>query len=317
MNLPSRPTLLALSLFAWLGHVPNAAAIPLLGADSSASSNGEVATPATYVVPEYRNSSSNAGVAYTRPFNYASSYAFSSVTGAYAVASNASGTLSATSAFASILNTVTNTASVAQGFSLTFKIYGGSIGTTSHASLDPDEYLRADYSASIKVNGDKIWFSSASLRNVGDMLGGEKAGVDLNASDDVDDGYYSWGSRYVTVDLGILNPGDSLDVLAELSDSASSNVGVYSYECGGGYDGYGGYGGYGEYGTIAPDTCEQSKGSASAFYGDPLEFEATPTGADPQAFLITARAVPEPGSLALMALAASAAGLARRRKRLD
>ena len=320
VRLHTRPTLVAVSLAFWLGHAPFAAAAPLLGASTAASSNGSAGVESTYAFPGYQNSST---YAWGGSYDSASGYAFSSSTGAYAVSSWAQGYSGSANAFASFLNTVTNNTAFAQQYTLSFKIYGGSISTTAYATLDPDEYLRADYAASIKVNGQKVWFSSAGIANIGGTTSFTKAGTDLNSGDDGSDGYYSWGSSYVTVDLGILDPGESLDVLAEMSDSALSNVGVYSYSGSGGYEGYGGYGGYdycgyGEVATLAATSsdaglvegCVASKGNASAFYGDPSEIDA-----DPLAFAVTANAVPEPGSLALLAMAGGAAALARRRRR--
>jgi len=320
VRLHTRPTLMAVSLAFWLGHAPFAAAAPLLGASTTASSNGSVGVENTSSSPGYQSSSTYAPDSHYDAYNSASAYAFSSSTGAYAVSSWAQGYSGSGTAFASFLNTVVNHSAVAQHYTLSFKIYGGSLSTSAYATLDPDEYLRADYAASIKVNGQKVWFSSAGIANIGGTTSFTKAGTDLNSGDDGSDGYYSWGSSYVTVDLGILDPGESLDVLAELSDSALSNVGVYSYSGSGGYDGYGGYGycGYGEVATLAATSsdaglvegCVASKGNASAFYGDPSEIDA-----DPLAFAVTANAVPEPGSLALLAMAGGAAVLARRRRR--
>lgn len=323
VRLHTRPTLMAVSLAFWLGHAPFAAAAPLLGASTTASSNGSVGVENTSSSPGYQSSSTYAPDSHYDAYNSANAYAFSSSTGAYAVSSWAQGYSGSGTAFASFLNTVVNNSAVAQHYTLSFKIYGGSLSTSAYATLDPDEYLRADYAASIKVNGQKVWFSSAGIANIGGTTSFTKAGTDLNSGDDGSDGYYSWGSSYVTVDLGILDPGESLDVLAELSDSALSNVGVYSYSGSGGYDGYGGYGGYdycgyGEVATLAAassdaglvEGCVASKGNASAFYGDPSEIDA-----DPLAFAVTANAVPEPGSLALLAMAGGAAALARRRRR--
>lgn len=315
-SLPSRPTLIAVSLFAWFSHVPLAHALPVLGASSAASSNGSTATPSDWVTPEYRNSNS---YIWSGDNNSAYGYAFSSATGAYAVNTSANGYNGSANAMASILATVTNASNVAQNFSLTFKIYGGWISATNNYALDADEYLSVDYLASIKIDGNQVWYSSASIQNNGGAITYGKSGTDLNDLDDGSDGYYSWQSRYVTIDLGVLDPNESLDVLAELSDSAASNVGVYAYDCGGGYEGYGGYGGYGGHGPALQSTsvCTQSKGNASAFYGDPFEIEANPVNADPNSLRVTTRAVPEPGSLALLALAAGAAGVGRRRKKRD
>ncbi len=321
-RLHTRPTLLALSLAFWLGHSPLAFSAPTLGASTAASSNGSAGVENTSSSPGYQNSSTYAPDGVYDPYNSASAYAFSSSSGAYAVSSYATGYSGSGNAFASFLNTVVNNSGVAQQYSMTFKIYGGSLSTSAYAALDQDEYLRSGYAASIKVNNQQIWFSAASIDNTGGTTTSSKSGTDLNSGDDGDDGYYSWGATYVTIDLGILDPNESMDVLAELSDNALSNVGVYSYSNGGGYDSYGGYNnycGYGEFpSTLAFATvdtglvegCVASKGNASAFYGDPLEIDA-----DPLAFAVTANAVPEPGSLALLALAGGAAALARRRRR--
>lgn len=248
-------------------------------------------------------------------------YSFSNTGGAYAVSTNSEGATAAAKANASLLYTITNESAVAQSYSATFKIYGGSISTNLvyGATLDSLEYLRSSYAASITRGASTLFTSSASIDESSDGIVFNRAGTNLEPSDDGTDGYYSWGSQFVTLDLGVLGVGEHMELLASLMQASSSNVGTYDFGGGSGYGGYCGYNGYETAQGVAADTsmdeCIGFKGNARGFYGDPAEL-TTNTGNE---LVITSRdanGVPEPGSLALMFAALGAAALAQRKRRL-
>lgn len=237
-----------------------------------------------------------------------SAYAFANQNSAYAAGSYATGSLFDSHASASVLHSITNNTGVSQSYSVTFKIYGGFIetGLGNGAVLTAGESLMSSYLATLKLNGSEIFSSGATVTQTEAGISFTKTGYDLFPGGDGNGGYYGWATQYITLDLGVLAAGQSLELLAELGDSALSNVGSYEYDCGDG-----GYGGY-EAAASAMDTCTGFKGYASAFYGDPLE-----TGGEgDEAIVISAvpTGVPEPGVLALAGLGLFAAGWSRRRK---
>ena len=306
-----RPTLMALAAMAsLLGYTGITFALPVVDAASSASTQTVTAVPVDGTSPGYANSQSNA----TDTTGQGSGYAFASGNGAYAVSSRADGMADGT-AYASFLTTIVNDTGVAQSYSLSFHIYGGYIEAmlNSGATLVDPESLLASYGASVKVNGNSVFESSATIaRDTGGIVL-TKSGADLNPGDDGSDGSYSWGGAYYTIDLGVVAAGDSIAVLAEVDDTAFADVGSYDF---GGGSGYGGCG-YGSaeataIGTFAATTGDCFKGYASAFYGDPSEL----TGQPFPGFNITGtpRGIPEPATLALAALALGAAGAAGRRR---
>jgi len=237
----------------------------------------------------------------------ASANSFANSAGAYAVGSDAQGATAAAKANASLRYAITNLSGIAQSYSATFKIYGGSISTelaNGVTLLDP-EYLRSSYMASITRGASTLFTSSATIEqtNSGITLG--LAGTVLNDLDNGLDGFYSWDSRYVTLDLGILGAGEGMELLASLMQSSGSDVGTYDFGGGIGYDGYCGYQGY------EITTCNGFKGRSMGFYGDPLDTD--------NELVITSRAtnaIPEPGSLALMVAALGAVAAARRKRQL-
>lgn len=306
----SRMTLAALATL--LGQVGLAHADVVVGASSAAAVATSTGTPSSYADTGYINSNTWASDA----TGYASGYAFANVGGSYAVSSYAYG-VGNSAAHAQFANRFFNTSGVAQHYTLSFRIYGGSISAYDYGyrPLDSGEFLTSGYAASVKVSVDggsqaTAFSSSATLTRDSSGFALVRSGTVLNGADDpltqIADGDYAWSNAYYTVDLGVVAAGSYIDVLAEVDNGANANVGVYNFsggECGYG-DGYGdGY-------------CYGSEwvGRASSFYGDPLELSG-----DPDNLVLTATAVaqdlPEPASLALVGLAVGAAGVARRKRR--
>lgn len=308
----SRMTLAALATL--LGQAGLAHADVVVGASSAAAVATGAGVPAPYGSAGYISSSTWAYDATGDAWGYA----FANVGGAYAVSSDAAG-IGNSSAHAQFANRFYNTSGVAQHYTLSFRIYGGSISAYDYGyrPLDSGEFLTSSYAASVKVglNGgalNTVFSSAATLTR--DVAGFSlvRSGTVLNGADDplteIGDGNYAWSNAYYSVDLGVVAAGSYIDVLAEVDNSAAANVGVYSFS--GGECGYGdaiveGYGYCGDgYGYV---------GRAAAFYGDPLGLD------DPLNLALTTNAVkqdlPEPASLALVGLAVGAAGVARRKRR--
>lgn len=326
----SRMTLAALATL--LGGLGAVHAEPVIGASSAAAVAAGPGSTSTYEYPagtppySYVNSSTGA---YDSTGN-AYGYAFAHTGGAYAVHSYVDGTGSG-SGGAQFLNRFQNLSGVDQHYTLSFHIYGGYISAYSNGYRDLllGEELSSTYAASLKISldGGTTWLtkfsSGATITANKDGITATRSGTELvgadNLSTDVQDGYYSWSNAYYTVDLGVVAAGATFDIQADVGTSALANVGTYSFtdNCGG--YGYGGYG-YGGYEPTSDYECERNVyvGHAGSFYGDPLDvWGSVSMPGDPQGFALNATApgqLPEPASLALLGLAAGAAGLARRKR---
>ncbi len=324
-KLNTMPTRMALAVgAAMLLAAAAASADPILTAGSTATANSLPGITASTSSPVYEGSSSFANDL----AGVGSGYGFARDNGAYAVSASAAGIATGSSS-ASFKRTLTNTSGVAQHYSMSFHIYGGSISTNANGTvpLVAGESLLAQFAAAITVNGGTVFSTGASVMRDDVGTSGSKAGsFDLNPGDDATDGEFHWGGGWYDVDLGTFADGASIEVLALLGDSASSNVGTYTFDTGccgyacqtanpvskaaAGTD------------VVAPPgecTVTDFKGSARAFYGDPINFANSPNANGPAGGVnlnIIANAVPEPGGIALLGLALGAAGLAAgRRKR--
>ena len=304
----------------------SAVADPIIGAGSSASANDVAGTELINTANTgYISSSTSANAAL---LGNGLGYGFSRTSGAYAVSSTAEG-IATGSAAASFRNTVSNTSGAAQRYSMSFHVYGGSISTflNGNATLVGPENLLATFMASIKVNGTTVFSSGATVARTAGGTSGTKTGTfDLNPLDTAGDGDFFWGGGWYDVDLGIVDSGASIEVLAELTDSSASNVGTYTFDSGCCDSFYGCETGNeitraGPTADLVSGVCTTTgfKGAARAFYGDPISFafstEAGPPLGGTQFALTATSVVPEPSAYGLVALALGAAGLVSRRRR--
>lgn len=241
------------------------------------------------------------------------SSAMASDESSYQVRSSATSPTEQSSAATTFFGQIRNESNTPINYTLSIKLFSGALQSDINAALDEGEYLRSNFNARLLVNGQSLWQAGASISADKNGITGRTTG-EIISSDNFEDGYFGWSTTIVNIDLGVILPTETIDFTSVFSSSAESNIGTYSYACNSG--GFGGIGG--STGIFLPptDQCYRAKGSAAAWFGDPNSFGIIPLELDKNVFTVSSievQAVPEPGSLALVGIAALAARVRRRR----
>lgn len=302
--------ILVASLLAFGAFAATSAQADVLISSGSATAGSTSAfgpTTGTSYVSDGRNVNDAAG-------NGASAYAWGNDHGTYRADASGQGTFDSTAVFHRTLQVINGNAAATQ-YSLNFFIYYGYLSIENWAGVSGSG--ATGYDLSIKRNGSTSLFgSSAHLDSSGNLtVNNALNGAQLYSSGS---GYsYNWNGTYVTLDLGVLGAGESMNIDFDLVTTANGNYAVQGYSCG--Y--YGEYGGempsvmsdaYGDYGG----TCYQT-GRVNGALGDPADLSSTlpPGGVN---FVVSGtplNQVPAPGSLSLLGVGLGAMALARRRRR--
>lgn len=227
---------------------------------------------------------------------YASS--FGNSVGPYGAGGNGSGVFDATGKFLRSWD-ITNDSGAAQNYSFNFFIYYGSLSASDNGAGGTGY---AEYMVNIlRDNSTSLFSSTAKIDSNGTLTtsGTTLTGASQSGS------IYSWGGTYFTIDLGVLNAGESTSVQYDLIGHAFGNYDFTTTNCGYGYGD-----GYGEFRTnfVSGDEQCSNTGSSYAFLGDPDSLNVTPIAG----IGVTSNAVPEPATLGLLGLGLLGLGLRRR-----
>lgn len=254
--------------------------------------------------PVFSDSASDGSVVDLLPSDYVGNsnifghhYAYDN--GNFGTRSSGSGTY-AKSGTASWSSTFTNSGTMAVALSAAFLIDAGDVSV----SLFGTGTVTAGVLGEIKVDGNTLFATSVAMESVdGGTATLATTGTALPVNSQAlttGYGFYGWDQYLSTIDLGLVDPGQTVTIDYILASYATSSIAI----CEGGGYGYGGegYGGYGGYGS-----CDSA--SSMGRIGDPVQLSAA------NHFVLTASevATPEPASAAV--LGAGLAALAFRRRR--
>ncbi len=272
-------------------------------------------------------------------------HSYGSTTGNFGSRSSGGGVYDVTGSF-KIVQSVTNTSATAANAIFNFYITPGMLANyIGSAPLGTGEFVRSGISFDVKRSGSSVWGSSA-------LLSSTSSGASFASMGDtslyVGGGtFYSINGVEKSVDLGVINAGETIELSYELKTFAqgSSVAGVervvpeqtyvvpahWIDPCSGGYGGYGG--GYGtpcpvfvpeQTVTIPAYTVFSTPSSSHANAGDPftIDFEGNPVfgrnGTLPPDYNpgVVFAPVPEPSTWGLMFAGLGWVGFAAKRRKV-
>ncbi|MEO8857901.1 MAG: PEP-CTERM sorting domain-containing protein [Burkholderiaceae bacterium] len=270
------------------------------------------------------------------PFSDAGLHSYGSTSGDFGSRSSGYGIYDVSGAFR-IVQTITNDSTSARSAKFNFYITPGLLSNNVGSALTGNDYVSAGLTFDIQVNGHSKWGSSATLTSNASTSSPifQTNGTNLYTPDATGT-YYSIAGGNQSIDLGVINAGDSmtlsytLDTFAKGSSTAGPNrvvpemtfhVPEQWVSC------YGGSGyGYGTLAAVASDctngqrlepahdvivpqhTVQGTASSSHASSGDPFEIDFgngdphfnTNNGVDPFGSKVILAAVPEPSTYAML-----------------
>jgi hypothetical protein len=284
--------------------------------------------------------------------NSAVLHSYGSTTGNFGSRSSGLGVYDVTGSFR-IEEKITNTSAIAKAATFSFFITPGLLSNNIGSPLTGTDFVSSGLSFDVRRNGSTVWGSGASLTSTA-------SGTIFSATGDSSlyagsGTYYSINGVSKSVDLGVINAGESITLSYELDTFAKGNslsgdkrvVPETTYDVPGQWvtetcSGYGGYGGYG-YGLVAacdPNTptfvpgytvtvpsytIYNTPSGSLASSGDPFTIDLSdgtpifktniPGGPPGSNSSLILSSVPEPGTYALMLGGLAVLGWSARRRR--